>query len=219
MANGTGGRFFHNSNDLAGGFKEIAIQPEYIYILGFYPQNLKMDGSYHTIKISLTKDAMKSASNLQLQARRGYFVPRHATDPLQQAKQEVEEAFFSRDQITDLPVVLNTQFFKTGEYKAKLSILARVDVKRLHFRKADGRNDNTLTVVGGVFDRNGNYVAGNQKIVEMKLKDETLEKLPDSGVTIKSTIDVPSGSYVVRLVVRDSEGQVMSAQNSVVEIP
>jgi hypothetical protein len=177
------------------------------------------NSSYHTLKVTVTKDAMKIAQGDQLQARRGYFAPRHATDPVEQAKQEVEETFFSRDEIHDLPVVMNTQFFKTGESKAKLSILARVDAKHLRYRKTDGRNNDTLTIVGGVFDRDGNYVAGNQKVVEMKLKDQTLETLPEAGVTIKSTLDVASGSYVVRLVVRDSEGQLMSAQNSVVEIP
>jgi hypothetical protein len=167
------------------------------------------------LKVSLAK----GLTGYQVQARRGYFVQSHATDPAQQAKQEVEEAFFSRDEIHDLPVELHTQFFKTGEYKAKLSILARVDIKHLRFRKADGRNYNTLTVVGGIFDRNGNYVAGNQKVVDMKLKDQTLETLPESGLTVKTTLDVVSGSYVIRLVVRDSEGRVMSAQNGVVEIP
>ncbi len=131
----------------------------------------------------------------------------------------MEEAFFSRDEIHDLPVEMHTQFFKTGEYKARLSILARVDARHLHYRKADGRNNNTLTVVGGVFDRNGNYVSGTQKVVQMRLKDQTLEAMPESGITVKSTLDIASGSYVVRLVVRDAEGQVMSAQNGIVEIP
>jgi hypothetical protein len=53
----------------------------------------------------------------------------------------------------------------------------------------------------------------------MHLRDETLAKMPESGITVKTTLDIASGSYVVRLVVRDSEGQLMSAQNSVVEIP
>lgn len=215
LASATGGTFFHNNNDLAEGLKRIAAQPEFIYILGFSPQNLKLDGSFHALKVTLTK----SLSGYQVQARRGYYEQRHAIDPVEQAKQEVEEAFFSRDEIHDLPVELHTQFFKTSEYKAKLSILARVDVRHLRYRKADGRNNNTLTVVGGVFDRNGNYVSGSQKIVEMKLKDQTLATMPESGITIRSSLDIASGSYVVRLVVRDSEEQVMSAQNSVVEIP
>jgi VWFA-related protein len=215
LANATGGTFFHNNNDLAEGLKRIAAQPEFIYILGFSPQNLKLDGSFHVLKVALAKNP----AGYQLQARRGYFVQRHAIDPAEQAKQEVQEAFFSRDEIHDLPVELHTQFFKTSEYKAKLSILARVDVRHLRYRKVDGRNDNTLTVVGGVFDRNGNYVSGSQKVIEMRLKDQTLETMPESGITVKSTLDIASGSYVVRLVVRDSEAQVMSAQNSVVEIP
>jgi VWFA-related protein len=219
LADATGGSFFHNSNDLKEGFKQIAMQPEFIYVLGFTPQNMKLDGSMHALKVSLTKDAMKNTPGLQMQARRDYFAPRHAADPVQQAKEEVEDAFFSRDQINDLPISLNTQFFKIAEFKARLTILARVDVKHLRFRKADGRNNNTLTILGGVFDHNGNYVTGNQKIVDMKFKDQTLDSLPETGVTIKSNLEIPSGSYVVRLVVRDSEGQLMSAQNSVVEIP
>jgi VWFA-related protein len=219
LADATGGSFFHNSNDLKEGFKQIAMQPEFIYVLGFSPQNMKLDGSMHALKVSLTKDALKNVAGLQVQARRDYFAPRHATDPVQQAKEEVEEAFFSRDQINDLPISLNTQFFKIAEYKARLTILARVDVKHLRFRKADGRNNNTLTILGGVFDHNGNYITGNQKIVDMKFRDQTLDALPETGVTIKSNLEIASGSYVVRLVVRDSEGQLMSAQNSVVEIP
>jgi VWFA-related protein len=216
----TGGSFAHNTNDLAGGLKQIAAQPEFIYVLGFSPQDLKFDGSYHGLKVSLTKDALKTiGSGYQIQGRRGYYVARHATDPAEQAKQEIEEAFFSRDEIKDLPVELHTQFFKTEDFKARVSILARIDAKHLRYAKADGRNKNTLTIIGGLFDRNGNYVSGIQKTLEMKLKDHTLETMPDSGITVRTNLDVATGTYVVRLVVRDSEGQTMSAQNSVVEIP
>ena len=41
LANATGGAFFHNNNDLDAGFKQVSATPEYFYILGFSPQNLK----------------------------------------------------------------------------------------------------------------------------------------------------------------------------------
>jgi len=214
FAEDTGGAFFHDNNDFAGGLKLVATQPEYIYVLGFAPQNLKLDGSYHKLKIVL-----KNGAALQMQARRGYFERNHLQDPAEEAKEELKEAFFSRDEMRELPVELNTQFFKTGDSKARLSILARIDAKHLHFRKADGRNDNTLTVVGGVFDRNGKFVVGTQKIVDLRLRDQTLDTLPDSGITVKTNLDVASGDYIVRLVVRDSEGPVMSAINGAVVIP
>ena len=97
--------------------------------------------------------------------------------------------------------------------------MARVDIRHLRYKKADGRNSDTLTVVGGVFDKDGKYITGSQKTINLKLKDQTLETIPEGGITVKSNLDVASGSYVVRLVVRDSEGEVMSALNSALEIP
>jgi hypothetical protein len=57
------------------------------------------------------------------------------------------------------------------------------------------------------------------KVLEMRLKDETLEHKLQSGITLRTSFEVKPGSYLVRLVVRDAEGQVMSTSNGAVEIP
>jgi VWFA-related protein len=214
LADATGGRFFHNNNDLKGGLNQIAAPPGFVYVLGFSPQNLKLDGAYHKLKVTLT-----NPRGLDLQARRGYYAPRHLPDLEEDAKREIHEALFSRDEIQDIPLELHMQFFKTSDIAAKIAVLARVYVKGLRFRKADGRNNDNLTVTSGVFDRNGNYITGLQKIIEMRLQDSTLEKLLNSGITVRTNFDVAPGSYVIRLVVRDSEGETMAARNGVVEIP
>jgi VWFA-related protein len=214
LADGTGGNFFHNNNDLGEGFKRVAALPEYFYVLGFAPQNLKFDGSYHNLKVTL-----KNPAGLTLQARRGYFAPKHEVDAAQEAKREIEETLFSRDEWHDIPVELHTQFFKSSDVAAKLSILARIDVRQLRFRKADGRNLDTLTVVTGVFDRNGNYISAVEKTVDMHLRDESLAGKLSSGITVRSAFDVAPGGYFVRVVVRDAEGQKMAALNGAVEIP
>jgi VWFA-related protein len=215
LADGTGGTWVHNTNDLAGGFERIIVAPEYYYVLGFSPQNLKFDGSYHNLKVTI-----KNPAGLTLQARRGYFAPKHEMDAAQEAKREIEETLFSRDEWHDIPVELHTQFFKSSDVAAKLSVLARIDVRQLRFRKTDGRNVDTLTVVAGVFDRNGNYISAVEKTVDMHLKDESLAggKL-SSGITVRSSFDVTPGAYFVRIVVRDAEGQKMAALNGGVEIP
>ncbi len=71
-------------------------------------------------------------------------------DAAQEARREIEEALFSRDEWRDIPVELHTQFFKSSDVSAKLSVLARIDVRQLRFRKADGRNLDVLTVVSGI---------------------------------------------------------------------
>ena len=212
LADGTGGTFFHNNNDFNEGFRRVSDPPEYSYVLAFNPQNLKLDGSFHTLKVKL-----KTSQKLNLQARRGYYAPKNFTSPDEQAKQEIEDAMYSQEELHNLPVKLHTQFFKASDDDAKLVVLAQVDVRHLHFRKVEGRNDNTLTCVSALFNRNGNFIQGMQKVVTMHWKDETLDKLA-SGITLKTSFDVKPGSYLVRLVVRDAEGQSMSAENGSVEI-
>ena len=214
LAYSTGGTFFHNNNDMNEGFRRVAEAPEFWYVLGFTPQNLKTDGKFHTLKVSLT-----SGKKYDLQSRRGYYAPRQALDSAEEAKREIEDEVFSSEQLHDLPLMLHTQFFKPSEDAAKLTVLAHIDVKRLHYKQSADRNQNDLTVVTAVFDRNGNFLQANQKLVQMRWKSETLQAKLSSGITLKSSFDVKPGRYLVRVVARDTEQQGMSAESGAVEIP
>jgi VWFA-related protein len=213
MAMGTGGAFFQNNNDLNEGLRRLAAAPEYYYVLGFSPQNLKLDGAFHGLKVTV-----KPLTGMAIQARKGYYAPKKLSNAAETAKEEIEEALFSREEMSELPVELNTRYFK-GDKDATLTVLCHIDPKHVRFRKADGRNINSLTIVSGLFDRNGNFVSGIEKILELKLKDETLAKLAVAGrLSVKTDFSVAPGTYMVRLVVRDAEGQLMSAVNGAVQI-
>jgi len=214
LADGTGGRFFHNRNDVDEAMREAGAAPALSYLLGFSPQNLKIDGRYHTLKVTLT-----SKEKFGVQARHGYYAPRSLTDPAEATKQEIQEALFSQEEIRDLPVDLQTQFFKKDETGARLAVLTHLDVKGIRFRKAAGRSNDELTIVAGIFDENGNFVTGGEKIIQMKLRDTTYDRLSRSGLTVKSSFDLKPGTYLVRLVVRDAEGAQMAARNGAVVIP
>jgi VWFA-related protein len=214
LADGTGGKFFHNRNDVDEAMREAGAAPAFSYLLGFSPQNLKIDGRFHTLKVALT-----SKEKLDIQARHGYFAPRTLVDPEESAKLEMQEALFSQEEIHDLPVELQTQFFKKDDAQARLAVLSHFDLKGIHFQKALGRNNDQLTIVTGIFDENGNFVAGLSKTVDMKLRDATYSRLSRSGFTVKTSFDVKPGTYLVRLVVRDALGAQMAARNGAVVIP
>jgi len=214
LAYGTGGRFFHNRNDIDVGMEEAGSAPPVSYVLGFSPQNMKIDGRYHTLKV-----AMAGKQKVSIQARPGYYAPKMLPDPAENVKQEIAEAVFSQEEIRDLPIELQTQFFKKDPVAAQLAVLTRLDVKSIRFRKAEGRNLDNLTIATVIFDENGHFVTGNEKTVEMKLLDTTYDRLSRSGLTVKSSFDVKPGTYMVRLVVRDGEGEQMAARNGAVVIP
>ena len=216
MSYGTGGSFFQNNNDLDEGLRQMGAPPESYYIIGFAPQNLKMDGTFHPLKVTVKVTPQVS---MNVQARKGYYAPRKASNEEETAKEEIEDALFSREELGELPVELHTQYFKASENDATIAVVCRMDPKHIQFRKADGRNNNVIKVISAVFDRNGNFISAIQKTVEIKMKDETLAKLMTAGtMTLKTNFSVPPGSYMVRLVVRDSEGQLMSALNGAVAI-
>ena len=69
LADGTGGTFFHHTNDIAGGLKALAAGPAFKYLLECSVDDVKQNGSYHTLKVEVDR------SGVTLQARAGYFAP------------------------------------------------------------------------------------------------------------------------------------------------
>ena len=69
FADGTGGTFFRNDNDLKGGLAILAAGPEYKYLLELSLSDVKQNGSYHPLKVEVDRKDVK------IQARDGYFAP------------------------------------------------------------------------------------------------------------------------------------------------
>ena len=212
MANATGGRYYRNNNDISGGLATLSAPPEFTYLLAFNPQNLQNDGKFHNLKVEL-----KQPSGLTVQARKGYYAPFPGGSNAQ-VKREIAEAVFAHDEIRELPLRVQTQFFKSGDASAHVAVVVHVDVRHMQFKKADGRNLNELTVVAALFDSNANFVTAKSSTVKMHIKDQTLDTKLNSGITVKSNFDVNPGNYLVRIVARDEQGKMLS-QNEVVNIP
>jgi VWFA-related protein len=70
FAVGTGGRFFHNRNDLNAGYYSLAAAPETEYLLGFVPGKEEFKAKFHKLKVTVS-----APGKLNVQARPGYFAP------------------------------------------------------------------------------------------------------------------------------------------------
>jgi VWFA-related protein len=70
LAEGTGGIYFHNSNDLEGGLRKLVSGPRFLYLLSFSIANVKPDGAYHRLKVKINRDG------LTLEARHDYVAPK-----------------------------------------------------------------------------------------------------------------------------------------------
>jgi VWFA-related protein len=214
ISDSTGGVFFHNSNDLSGGFRELAAPADFYYLLGYSPQDLKPDGRYHNLKVSLA-----GKKDYGIEARRGFYAPSRLETPEEAVRREIQEALFSNDEQHDLPVKLETALTQDASGAQKLDVKADIDPSQLHFNKSAGANQEELTISAALFDNNGNYVAGTQKVDQMNLSDATLAQLSKSGFYIEMGFEVKPGDYVVRLVARDSNDGHISAEDATITVP
>ncbi len=214
FAAATGGQFFHNSNDLDKGFRQVGTLADVSYVLAFSPRNLKFDGRYHKLKVSLVNPA-----KFTVQARHGYFAPKASEGAAARAKEEIEQAIYSQDELKELPIDVHTQFFKTNEAEARLSVLTHLDMSSVRFHAEQDRHVNDLTFITILFDRDGKYITGKEKDVKFRLRDATLARLTQTGITLKTEFDLKPGTYMVRQIVRDSEAGQLSGMSRTVEIP
>lgn len=203
LAQGTGGVFIHNNDGFREALDRLATPPQFSYVLGFSPASSKPDGSFHAIKVRLT-----SRKGATLEARSGYYALRQDAAN-ESARLEVDDALFSRNQVNQIPVVLQTGYIEPNGGDPTVTVIVKVDLKSLRFRLAKGRNLDSLIVVSALFKDDGSYLTGTTKTVNLELRNQTLAA--DPSVTLHFAFPVKRGAYVIRLVVRDAQSGAMTA--------
>jgi hypothetical protein len=214
IAEGTGGQFFHNNNDLDMGFRKVAGPPEVYYVLGFSPQSLKYDGQFHSLKVELVNQR-----GLSVQARRGYFAPKKVANPEDLAKDEIQTALLSSQEFEELPVDIRTEHHRSATGVEELSVQVHIDVRSLQFHKQNGKNLNDLTLVTALLDREGKVLEAKKAEVGMQVSDANFQDLLDNGVKVSIPFTVKPGAYTVREVVRESGSGEISALSRQIDIP
>jgi hypothetical protein len=131
---------------LTEGFDRVAAVAEFSYVLGFSPAGLKEDGSFHSLKIRVPNE-----EGVRVEAR-GYYALKHDAAE-EAARPDIDDAVFWREEMSGIPVGLRTRYSKSGAGYAKLTVMAIVDLRSLHFQKVGGRNHDVLTLVAALLVR------------------------------------------------------------------
>jgi hypothetical protein len=209
LAEETGGRFFHNSNDLTRGVQVLSESPEVSYVLGFTPDNLRQDGAFHALKVKLA-----NSHGLTISAREGYYAPKKPKEMTADEKLvKFEREVMASDALTMIPVNLEVKTMKLQNGDSDLNLTARVDVAKLPFRKENDRNTERLIMVTALFNERSEFLTGTEQIVDLALKAETLAKLTREGFSAKLSVEAPPGNYRVRQVVVEVATGKMAAIN------
>ncbi len=110
LVSATGGLFFHNNNDLAGGFDLLGAVPETTYQIAFHPDPQDAGGKYRKLKVRLT-----NAKQDYVQTRPGYFAAAASAADPEAMRVRFDREVTASDTLDEFPVQLSGRLIKTDE--------------------------------------------------------------------------------------------------------
>lgn len=216
FAAGTGGRFFHNRNDLIAGYYQLAAAPQTEYLLGFSPEDEKLNGSFHKLKVEVNMPG-----RLYVETRPGYFAPpketKEASEPT--ADERIDAEVSGNEERSDFPVKVSETPSATKSAAPEISVQAHLDIQKLPFEKQHDRRVEELTFVLALFDARGRLVTGKEAQMQLALKPDSFERFSMSGINVRMSLNAPPDNYRLRVVVEEAVKGEMVAATQNVQIP
>src|SRR5579864_3603029 len=162
FAVGTGGRFFHNRNDIGAGYYSLAAAPETEYLLGFAPENEKLNDAFHKLKVEVN-----GPGKFSIEARPGYFATKkESTDTSVPTPEErIDAEMRASDEKSDIPATVSDSLATAKSGAREITVKTLVDIQKLPFQLQQDRHVEQLTFVDALYDSQGKLVTG--KVAEM----------------------------------------------------
>ena len=200
----TGGTYIGNENDTVAALQRVAEPVEHVYFLFIRAASEPRAGQFHELDVKVTK-----RRGVVVQARAGFYdaAPLSATD-------EVRIALFSGSERQQLDVSLDAERTASG----RLRIAASVGGPTFPLQDRNGRHVNSLAIAYGVFDRNGTPIGDAIRVADLSIDENGVRKLRSDGIRLGSEFDVPPGTYLIRIVVREAENGRMASVGRMISV-
>jgi VWFA-related protein len=198
MADRTGGKAFYNGNDIFGSIREAIDESRVTYELGYYPENISWDGTFHEVKVEL-----QQAKSLRIQARKGYFA-----QPEPQLTPELRQAMIARIatgplDATSIGMKVHVQSIVLQPQR-KMSMMLYFDPHELNFVSNDSRwtakVDTVFIQVGG----KDQPISAVDETLNLNFDDAKFKALLQEGIRYKKEIAIAPGAIELRVLLRDA---------------
>jgi VWFA-related protein len=197
FAEGTGGKAFYNLGDIAGAIKAAVADSEITYALGFYPQNVKLDGSYHKLSVEVAKQGV------EVRARKGYYASESKPPGEKERKKSIDEILDNPLDATGIGLTARAEPVrdKPGVYDLALTF----DLSGIHMERQGDRWVASMDFI--TYFPAAKKPNGDQQVLKISLSEQRLRESLTKGYTLHRTWNVPNAPAVhkgdLRLVVQD----------------
>lgn len=198
IANETGGELFKDTNNLGTQLQSVLERTSVTYLLTFERSDLKIDGSYHRLRVKA-----KLPQGARLSHRVGYYEPRpfKELDPLEKSLL-ASNGIMNAEPKRDLDLNLLVAPFRSSEKMAYVPVIIEVPGRKL----LDGHSADRLNVefYAYVNDRKGAMLDYFSEVVSMEI-GRGRQGLQQGGIKYYGHFDLSPGDYSVRVLVRNAD--------------
>ena len=213
MARGTGGELYENANDLSAVMGKMLQRTGVTYVLSFQPDKLKRDGSYRKLKVEL-KGTPRGTRVLH---RPGYYAPKPYVDmtPLERLL-ETATQLVGGEEFGSIPAAVLAAPFRAAGERAYVPVLIEVDGAAL----LAGEPGPALPLEIYVYAMDPAGAVVDFLTQTMNLDVAKVEAaLRQSGIKFFGHVDLPPGSYSLRVLVRNGITGAASLRVAALEVP
>lgn len=172
LAEQTGGRAFHNINDLSIAIEQAQSDTKVSYALAFVPAAAALDGSYHRLEVTVKRPGVK------LRYRPGYVAARDTA-----VAPPLAEAIANPVALAGIGFTVHLEPVEGG-YKASMTI----DARNITLEPKDGKWSGALqflVLVGKV---------EQLTTIPLSFTDATLHQIQDRGLVMGARVKTPPGT-------------------------
>ena len=196
IADTTGGKAFYYTNGIAEAMQEAVDDTEFVYTLGFYPENAPLDGAFHEFRVEVARD------DVQLRHRKGYY---GFGDESEVVDEDFGELF--RDLLTSPAGATEIGLFATtgsvgtgaGEYTTRVAL----DVNDLRMDYVEGMWTGQVSVATVVIEPGDETAPVDFAQLVLRLTDGEYLAARRDGLELFSLQSYDTGTGWLRVVVRD----------------
>jgi VWFA-related protein len=195
LATGTGGFPIFNTNDFLGGLDKIAHELDEYYVLGYAPEDLSHDGTYHSIKVKV------DTKGLDVRARNGYYDTKGVDALAGKAESKTLEAQLASPQAGSAHLNAEASYFYQGADQALVNVALSVPGDAFNFAKDKKNFHCDVTILGVAYRPDGSVAArfSDSRALDYEKKD--LKDFTEGAFNYRTGFDIAPGEYKLKIAV------------------
>jgi VWFA-related protein len=201
LAADTGGKPLVDYNDLSMGIVNAQRANSSYYILGYYATNTATDGKLRRVRITL-----KSNSDAKLAYRESYYADKEFTKFSGADKErQLEEALMLGDPITELPIVMEINYFQLNKAEYFVPLAVKISGSELVLAQKAGAEQTLIDFIGEIRNEYGTIIANIRDKADFKTKGEAASVLARSPIQYDAGFTLIPGKYTIKFLARNAE--------------